>query len=336
MNAAQRRDCVLSSVVEQYVQTGEPVGSKTVSSLLNDICSSATVRNDMSELIERGYLLQPHTSAGRVPSANGFRYYIDHLMGDYLLPEQSKRRINGILPKFQGDTDSFVVETAKAIAKITGRTAMITTPVDENATLKRLEILQMGQSSVLIAILTSAGIMKSKLCQLDFTISPKELALFTQILNERFGDLKLSHITPAMAQTLAVSFGAKALQYAPLLQLVFDAAMESVRVTLHLEGQANLLLYSEFAPASVIELFARRESLLPHLNRAVDSAVVLGQELGDVALSSASLVISTYRLSGGLKGKLAVLGPLKTDYFRMIPTVNYIARATEESFRIYA
>lgn len=335
MNTAQRKDQVLGSIVELYIQTGEPVGSKAVSTHLNDMCSTATIRNDMCDLIDRGYLIQPHTSAGRIPSVKGFRYYIDHLMPSFQLNTAQQQQIALFLPKFRGDPERFITDTGKAIAKLTRCTAMITTPVDVHATLKRLEILRMSRASVLIAILTSSGMMKSKLCQLDTEISAKEIERFGQILNERFTDLPLSHITPAMAQTLAVSFGTQTLQYAPLLDLVFDAVQEAVRCSLHLEGQANLLLYREFSPASVIELFARRESLLTYLENAGSTAVYLGSELEDEALQNASLIVSGYTLNGCLRGKIAVLGPLKADYCHMIPTVEYIARATESNLHAF-
>lgn len=335
MNTAQRKDKVLGSIVELYIQTGEPVGSKAVSARLNDMCSSATIRNDMCDLIDRGYLVQPHTSAGRIPSARGFRYYIDRLMPPYELPAQRRRQIALFLPRFRGDPDRFIADTGKAVAKLTGCTAMVTTPVDEGATLKRLEILQMSRTSVLIAILTSAGIMKSKLCQLDEVITSQEIFRFSQILNERFSDLRLSHITPAMAQSLAVSFGTETLKFAPLLEQVFDAVRDAVCATLYLEGQANLLLYKEFSPASVIELFARRESLLSHLDKAKGTTVFLGQELEDEALQNASLIVCGYTLNGCLQGKIGVLGPMKADYCRMIPTVEYIAKATQENLNTF-
>ncbi|MBQ6818508.1 MAG: heat-inducible transcription repressor HrcA [Clostridia bacterium] len=335
MNTAQRKDYVLGSVVELYIQTGEPVGSKAVSARLNDICSSATIRNDMCDLIERGYLIQPHTSAGRIPSANGYRYYIEKLMPASTLSNQARNQILDHLPRFRGDPETFIAETGKALAKITGCTAIATTPVAAKATLKRVEVLQMSGTSVLIAILTSSGLMKSKLCQLDLPITQQEIQLFVQVINERFADLPLSRITPAMAQTLAVSFGGHTLKYAPLLEQIFDAAQEAVRTNLHLEGQPNLLLYKEFSPSLVIELFARRESLLPFLNKSDGTAVYLGHELGDSALQNAALVVTDYSLKGDLKGKLAVLGPMKNDYRRLIPTVEFVAKATAGNLSLY-
>ena len=325
----------MGSIVELYIQTGEPVGSKAVSARLNDMCSSATIRNDMCDLIERGFLIQPHTSAGRIPSANGFRYYIERLMPAFSLTNQACNHILHHLPRFRGDPEQYVTDTGKALAKLTGCTAMVTTPVAKGATLKRLEVLQMGGTSVLIAILTSSGMMKSKMCQLDFPVNQTDIQMFTQVINERFADLPLASITPAMAQTLAVSFGGQTLKYAPILEQIFDAAQEAVRTTLHLEGQPNLLLYKEFSPSSVIELFARRESMLPFLDKTDGTAVYLGHELGDEALRQAGLVVTDYALKGGLKGKLAVLGPLKNDYRRLIPTLEFVAKATASNLNLY-
>jgi heat-inducible transcriptional repressor len=254
-------------------------------------------------------------------------------MEPYELPLPKKQQLSMALPKFKGDPDGFVAETCKAVARITGCTAMITTPVDTDATLKRLELLQMSRNSVLIAILTSSGMMKSKLCQLDSEITDEEIGRFTQILNERFADIKLSQITPALAQTLAVSFGIHTLKYAPLLEQVFEAAQDAVRTSMRLEGQANLLLYKEFSPASVIELFARRESLLSILQKAKGTTVFLGNEMGDEALTNAGMIVCGYRLNGCLQGKIAILAPMKIDYYRMIPTLEYIAKSTENHLK---
>lgn len=335
MNTAERKDRVLGSIVELYVRTGEPVGSKAVSAYLNDVCSTATIRNDMCDLIDRGYLVQPHTSAGRVPSGLGFRYYIDRLMPVYHLSDQEKERIRLCLPRYKGDPERFITETGKAVAKLTGCTAMLTTPIDANATLQRLEIIPMSRYSVLIAVLTSSGVMKSKVCRLDQEVSSGDIVKFAAILNERFADLRLSHINPAMAQTLAVSFGTLSLKFAPLLQLVFDAIQDAVATTLHLEGQANLLLYKEFSPTSVIELFARRDSLLPLLENAGAQHVYLGDELQDSALLNAGLLVSEYQLNHSLKGKMAILGPMKNDYYHLIPTLSYIAATTHNNIHMY-
>ena len=335
MTTAERKDCVLGSIVELYIRTGEPVGSKAVSAQLNDICSSATIRNDMCDLIERGYLIQPHTSAGRVPSADGFRYYIERLMTKKSLPNGVCNQILNQLPRFRGDPEQYMIDTGKILARITGCTAMVTTPVAKTATLKRLEVLQMGGTSVLVAILTSSGLMKSKLCQLDLPITQEEIQQFVQVINERFDDLPLSRINPAMAQSLAVSFGGQTLKFAPLLEQIFDAAQEAVSTDLFVEGQPNLLLYKEFSPAAVIELFARRESLIPYLNQCEGTAVYLGHELGDAALQQAGLVVTDYALKRDLKGKLAVLGPLKNDYSRLIPTLEFVAMATANHMNLY-
>ena len=335
MDTAQRKNRVLGSIVELYIRTGEPVGSKAVSDRLNGVCSTATIRNDMCELIERGLLIQPHTSAGRVPSAGGFRYYIDHLMPTYVLDDATKYQIDRFLPQFKGDPERYILETAKSIARVTGCTALITTPTDENATLKRLELLPMSDSAVLIVILTSGGIMKSKICRLDIRITTQELEYFSTVLNERFSNLKLEHITPAMSQTLAVSLGVHTLKFAPLLEMVFGAVEEAIRPTLHLEGQANLLLYKEFSPVSVIELFARRDSLIELIQQTRHQRVYLGHELGDNALQQASLIVNEYQLGNHLKGKMAILGPLKADYYRMIPVLSYIAEQTHKNISTY-
>ena len=331
INTADRKNHVLSSIIELFIVTGEPVGSKAVSTYLNDMCSTATIRNDMCDLIERGYLIQPHTSAGRIPSAMGYRYYIDHLMPFRELPTAISEQIDHALPTFRGDSERFLSDTCKALAKLTGCTAMITTPADPNATLKRIELIPAGRSSVMVAVLSSSGCMKCKLCHLDCELSIEELARFAMVVNERFADLRLSHINPAMAQTLAVSFGIMALKFAPVFEQIFEAAREAICTTVQVEGQTNLLLYKEFSPASVIELFANRERLVSNLEQLGQNCVLLGNELNDVALQKAGLIVEGYRFSPALMGKIAVLGPMKMNYVTMIPMVKYIAKKTEQA-----
>ncbi len=331
INTADRKDHVLSSIIELFVVTGEPVGSKAVSIYLNDMCSTATIRNDMCDLIERGYLIQPHTSAGRIPSAMGYRYYIDHLMPFRELPTAISEQIDQVLPSFRGDSERFLSDTCKALANITGCTAMITTPADPNATLKRIELIPAGRSSVMVAVLSSSGSMKCKLCHLDCAVSIEELARFSVVVNERFADLRLSHINPAMAQTLVVSFGIMALKFAPVFEQIFEAAQETIRTTVQVEGQTNLLLYKEFSPASVVELFTNKDRLVSYLEQPSQNCVLLGNELNDAALRQAGLIVEEYRFSSSLFGKIAVLGPMKMNYVTMIPMVTYIAKKTEQA-----
>ena len=324
---SDRKQKILAAVVEQYIATGEPVGSKALLSLLPFSVSSATVRNEMAELSEMGYLEQPHTSAGRVPSQKGYRYYVDKLMNNYELSDREKRTIEMKLGT-QVRSPEQVLETAsELLADMTNCAAVSTTPSDAAAVIRRVELVPVGTRLAMIVMLTSSGILKSTIVRTDSELTLDVVESFYNIVNKLFVGNPVSEMNMALLQTLAVSLGDKALIMTPLLVALSDLASTAGKSDMLLEGQSNLLHHREIA-SNAYELmeFLRRGEPLTNLFSAHrdELNVLIGKENLYRELENSSLIFSRYNIGGRDSGTLGIVGPTNIDYARLIPGLKYL------------
>ena len=207
MDISERKLKILAAIVETYVKTGEPVGSKALCEALDCSVSSATIRNEMADLSEMGLLEQPHTSAGRIPSHAGYRLYIDKLMEQKPLSEEEQRFIDGSLSASADNPEHLLEDASQVLAELTSYAAISTTPSDEEATVRHLQFVQTGRRTAMVVLLTSSGILKNKIFRCDYDLSPDILRVFHKLLNEKIAGIPVASITPAYIQTLAASLG---------------------------------------------------------------------------------------------------------------------------------
>lgn len=331
---SERKKLVLSNIVEQYIATGAPVGSKAVCSALDSACSSATVRNEMSELIELGFLVQPHTSAGRIPSNKGFRFYVSSLMKKYKLSDRDKQFIDNALPQYVDNPDDFMVKAGTVLANITRCAAVTTVPVDKDAALSKVEVIPMGRGILLLAVLTSSGMIKNRVCHCDVSITSDDADLFVKVINKAFSGKKLCNITPAKVQTLAPMLGDKMLALSSVLNGFFLTVQDFVDIKYRFEGETNLLFRGDMTEENLLNILgflSRKESLSQILKRVGEKTeVLIGEETDEEALSSAAIISAGYAGSSHMIGKIAIIGPTRLDYFHYIPSIEYFASAIEK------
>ena len=320
MGLPDRKKKILSDIVEQYIATGEPVGSKTLCDLLNMSVSSATVRNDMSDLSELGYLDQPHTSAGRIPTQKAYRYYIDHLMPLYEIDDADRKRIEAGVDNRVSDPEQLLEKATEVLVDFTNCASVSTTLADENAVIRKVEIVQIAPKTAMLVLLASTGIIKSKACRTDVEITPDIIETFYSIVAQDFIEKPLADISTAMIQTLAASLGNKALAMSPLLVALSDLANAASQSEVILGGQANLLNYREFDQnaGELLEFLHRGEPL----NRLISSIksdfdVKIGSENSYKELENSSMIISRYMISGRI-------GPTRINYSKLIPSLKYL------------
>lgn len=334
MELSERKKLVLSNIVEQYIATGSPVGSKAVCSSLDSACSSATVRNEMSELIELGYLIQPHTSAGRIPSNKGFRFYVKSLMKKYKLSDQDKKFIDDSLPQYIDNPDDFMVKAGRVLANITRCAAVTTIPIDVDATLAKAEVIPMGEGTVLMAVLTSSGMIKNRVCHCDVSVTSEDAELFVHVINKTFSGKKLCNITPAQVQNLAPVFGSRMLALSSVLNSFFLTVQDFIDIKYRFEGETNLLFRGDMSEKSLLNILgflSKKESLSQILKRVGENTeVLIGEETDEEALSSAAIISSGYSGKSHMIGKIAIIGPTRLDYSHYIPSIEYFASAIEK------
>lgn len=329
MELSERKLKILAAIVDMYVATGEPVGSKVICEALGCSVSSATVRNEMAELVNLGYLEQPHTSAGRVPSHAGYRLYINKLMDKKPLSGDEKSRISDRL--YSGaDTPEEVLTTAsQVLADMTNYAAVSTAPHGTSAKIKKLKFVQTGRHSAMVVLITSSGMVKNKLFRCDYVITSEILRVFDNVLNDKFDGVYLSVITPVFIQTVAASLGEIAILVPNILVAILEATKEALQTNISLDGEANLLFLPEFELGCAKRLFdyLNRRSDIANLilGGPSDTTVLVGNESRVPELEMSSVIITRYHIKDGGSGAMAIIGPTRMNYSKTITSLEYLA-----------
>ncbi|MBQ6600719.1 MAG: heat-inducible transcription repressor HrcA [Clostridia bacterium] len=327
MELGKRKEMILSAIVEQYIKSGEPIGSKFLMDALPISVSSATIRNEMSELHEMGLLEQPHTSAGRIPSQAGYRYYVDNLMNVGELSENERELIKNELERSMGSPDKLLEKAGEMLAKLTGCAAIATTPTDEGAVIKHIEIMPVGTRIAMIVMMTSSGIIKNGICKVETELTKDMVQCFYDIVNECFIGRPVSDVGTVMIQTLVASLGSNALAMSPLFVVLADIANQALQAEIRLEGEQNLLHHREFGNNAfeMMQFFDEKDKL----ERALSSSknpleVIIGKENMYRQLENSSMIISRYSIKGHDGGVIGIIGPTRLNYAKLIPSIEYL------------
>ncbi len=322
MELSDRKKKILASVIERYIQTGEPVGSKVLCEGL--AVSSATIRNEMSELSEIGYLKQPHTSAGRIPSQKGIRFYINNLMPVYDISNADRFSVQSRFDNFDGEPKDILADAVKILSEITGCAAVALTPYDVNAFIKKVEMIPLGARTVLIIIMMSTGVIKSKICRYNGELDIKSAELFYNIAAAYFIGRSSDDFNVAVIQTLAASLGDKALLMTPLLVTLTELAKEASTCNVIVDGQSKLLGFKDLESDvyNMFEQFKNSANIACLINKGNEKTnIIIGRESMNRAFENASIICSKYSVGGRYVGSIGIIGPLRIDYSRIIPSI---------------
>lgn len=329
MELSERKLKILAAIVDMYVATGEPVGSKAICESLCNSVSSATVRNEMAELVNLGYLEQPHTSAGRVPSHAGYRLYINKLMNKKPLSSKEKCIIAERLYSSADNPEEILKSASQILADITNYVAVSTAPHGNDAKIKRLNFVQTGRYTAMVILITTTGMVKSKLFRCDFVITTEILRVFDNILNDKFRGVYLSIINPVFIQTAAASLGEISILVPSVLAAIMEASQEALQTNIKLNGETNLLFLPEFELSSAKRLFdylTRRVELAELiLSNRNGTRVLVGNESKVPELSGSSVIITHYHINNGSVGSVAIIGPTRMNYSKNITSLEYLA-----------
>lgn len=327
MELGKRKEMILAAIVEHYIKTGEPIGSKLLMQALPISVSSATIRNEMSELHEMGLLEQPHTSAGRIPSQVGYRYYIDNLMNTNQLSDEERLMIKTELEKSMGNPDKLLEKAGEMLARLTGCAAVATTPTDEGATIKHIELMPVGRRIAMIVMMTSSGIIKNGICKTETELTPDMVKCFYDIVGDCFIGHPVTDVGTVMIQTLVASLGENALAMSPLFVVLADIAAQAQQAEIRLEGEQNLLNHREYGSDiyEMMQFFDEKDKL----ERAISESkkglqVIIGRENMYRQLENSSMIISRYSIGGHDGGAIGIIGPTRLDYARLIPSIEYL------------
>lgn len=330
MEMTPRKEKILASVVTGFVKSGEPVGSKAIADEIG--VSSATVRNEMAELIELGFLEQPHTSAGRVPSQKGYREYVDRLMETPPLGEEEKRYLDSMLLTSAYDPERLLRGVSKVLAAVTRYAAVVTTPSGASAKIKAVQFVQTSRRTAMLILLNSAGAMQSRVFHCDFDLTSELVRMFFRVFNEKLAGKDVSEVTPALLQSMAVSLGQMYVLVGAPLRALLEAARDAMQTDLYLNGQMNLLFYPELelgGARRVMDFLERREDVVSLLRCKPGCVTVLiGRESGRPELSDSAVAVSRYQVNGQDAGAIAAIGPVRMDYAKLTVILRYLSDET--------
>ena len=332
MNMTERRKRILRAVVEHYIETAEPVGSKIIADLAQLDCSSATIRNEMATLEKMGYLEQPHTSAGRIPSPAGYRFYVNELMEKHKLSMQETERINEAMHLKMRELDRVIDQAGKLVSQFTNYPAFALTAGRDRIYISRYDLLMVDPNSFIVVAMTNTNVVKNKLVHLPSNITEPQLQLLNALLNTSFTGKTLQEITPDLMQVAEKAAGSS---YG-LISLVVSFAMEVLddleHSNIHTAGASQLLNHPEVDKAHKLLTYLADDPNLAHLTAPMMSEsedegpkVFIGPENVAEELKDTSVVLASYDIGDGMKGVIGVVGPTRMDYAKVTAKLSYLA-----------
>ena len=338
MELTDRKKKVLRSIVDLYIRTAEPVGSKAISELPDMNYSSATIRNEMADLLAMGYLEQPHTSAGRIPSAAGYRLYVDELMADYRLSMDETKLLSASFDEKMQQVDKLMERVAKLVSQATDLPAISMAARNTAATVKRFELIMAGQGSIILVVMLSTDEVLNKLIKLPVQVEEMDLKLLSAVLNASMTELPLDAFTPDLLERVVRSAGNAAMLVPVVVDFTTDALRGKGGTNLAVAGQMRLLGQPEYrdvdkAQRVITSLDEEALSNLPAvMQNEHGTKVLVGPENVAQELKDTSVVMTKFDIGDGMQGMIGVVGPTRMDYAKVTARLSYFAESLSKMF----
>ncbi len=327
---SERKKSILKAVIDAHIKLGEPVGSKYLTQSRQFSCSSATIRNEMAELEGMGYLEQPHTSAGRVPSEAGYRFYVDSLIERYRFNAGEIERLRQAIRTRQAEMKSILEVGAKLASSMTNYTALAIQKKSSGVTASRFELVRLDAHNLVLVIMTSAGNVKTRHLKLPFEASPTDVILLSEMMNDVLSGLGAEEITLPLMMELERRMGQGDFLVSPVVKAVCEELSSFDGGELSVEGLNRLLAYPEYSDVGRFrELLAMLEEKdavvqLMDITEASDGNlhVYIGSENTAKIMSGSTLVLKALKGTGGTTGAIGIIGPVRMDYSRVISVLD--------------
>ena len=340
MGLSERKKKILRAVVESYVQTAEPVGSKAILELADLNVSSATIRNELADLTEQGYLEQPHTSAGRIPSPKGYRLYVNELMEEQRLSLEETRQINEALHLKMKELDKVIDQAGRMVSQLTNYPAFALAGGARRTNIRRFDLIMVDVNSFIVVVMTDNNVVKNKLIHLPAELNEPQLQLLTTLLNSSFVGKSLEELTPELMRVAEHAAGSS---YG-LISLVVSFAMEVLddmeNSPVYTSGASHILNHPEYqdvGKAQKLMSYLSEEQSLAH-SLAIPSMggdntrILIGPENVADELKDTSVVLASYDIGDGLRGVIGVVGPTRMDYAKVAAKLSYVADGLSKLF----
>ena len=327
-----RKKMILKAIIEAHVKEGEPVGSKYLTQHKQIALSSATIRNEMAELESLGYLEQPHTSAGRVPSEYGYRFYVNSLMQKYRMSQQELLRMNALAKSRLAEIDRLLETATQLAAALTNYTSLAIKPKSGGAVIERFKTVLLGENHFILVMIDGGGNIKTAQIHTEMPVDQGLLDKLEFLLNTRIAGRRVEEITVSLVIDMEKSFAEGEGLIGPVVKQICETLGETDPGDLHMTGVNHLLEYPEYADAHEFkELLSVLEQKRDILKLVSDTPpendgpqVIIGSENGVEEMKNSTLVFQNIKVDGKVVGVIGILGPRRMDYSKVISTVEYI------------
>lgn len=332
MELGERRSRILAAVVNDYVTTAEPVGSEHLVQRYDFGVKPATIRNELAAMSEMGYLRQPHTSAGRMPSDRGYRYYVDQLMPDPSLEPSETQRAKQCYDRYESEVEEIVQQTCRILSDLTRYASLATPPHMGAVTIKHVALSAIGEGKVLVITILSTGHMDHRIVDHAGKVTPTDLVAMSNLISERLRDVELSSLSTSASEELPVELRALNSVYKKVISSVKQALTAATDDEVFVEGTAHILRQPEFGDrerlTSMLEVLEQRQALYQIMSSSLlggNVTVIIGSENRFDTMRECSFIASSYSIGGRVCGSIGVVGPTRMDYRRAVAAVEYMA-----------
>lgn len=340
MDLSERKLKILQAIVGDFIYSAEPVGSRTISKKYDMGVSAATIRNEMSDLEEMGFLTHPHTSAGRIPSDKAYRLYVNTLMKKYELPEHEKKTIEKEISSNLTELDNTIRHASKLLSDLTNLTAFAITPAQDENVLKYVNILPVDEKTVVLMIVAENGKITNTALRLKTQYNPETLELLSKVLTHNYKGKSLSSLlTLDIINDIEKDVEALGKVAENIVPSFITTLENMLNIELYVEGLENIFTIPEYNDINRARMFmnmlSRRQDLTRLLvNRDSGVIITIGDENDDETLKDCSMITATYCVDGKCVGKLGVVGPTRMKYDEVTSIIEYLTENLDNSFRL--
>ena len=324
---SDRKKQILKAIVEAHIEGGGPVGSKSILQNQQLSCSSATIRNEMAELEDMGYLEQPHASAGRVPSELGYRFYVDSLIERYAMTTAEIAQINNLLRAKMGELDQILVAASRLASSMTNYTGIAIKPRARSVSVSKFETIYLEPDHYILVAVTSTGAVKSKHVHVDQALAPQTVSRLANVLNEHLVGLTADQITLPIMMEAEARMGAEAHTIARVIKVIYELLSELDEGEMRVSGIDHLLQYPEYSDVGQLQqllgTLEKKEDILNLVSRTESDGinVVIGSESEVKVMNNSALVFKPIVQNGRTVGAIGILGPRRMDYAKVLATL---------------
>ena len=339
MELDERKTVILQAIIKNYLETGEPVGSRTISKYTDLNLSSATIRNEMADLEELGYIVQPHTSAGRIPSDKGYRFYVDAMM---LKHEKEVEQLKDVLLEKEEKLDHMLKQAAKLMAVNTNYATMVTAPRNYKNTIKFLQLSRMDESHILAVIVIEGNIIKNTVIDVAEKLDDETMLKLNILLNTHLNGVSAEEINLGLIATLKQQAG----MYGPIIAEVIDAVAETIKededLEIYTSGANNIFKYPELSDnqkaSDLINAFEEKQLLTQLIDESDEEGrneikVYIGEESPIQTMKDCSIVTANYEFGDGMRGMIGIIGPKRMDYDKVVGTIKTIKSQLDTMYK---